>query len=164
MHNLELPKKVKNLNQLFICASLIYCAISLIFVISDKSVDLQYHDTYFVIALWHFSLLFCIIFILMWAINRLFIKLLRLDWLVNIHVLLTVMALTLFFLITITHFSNFWFRPPGYTIIEMDSPFKSYKVYNSLIIISFLCFAIAQTIFILNLLLGLFHYLFFRKI
>lgn len=109
----------------------------------DNTIDIQLHDTYFVIASIHIGVLFSIylggIGVIYWLLR----KKKLIDWMTVIHVVITIST---FALIIIT---GLIFQK----IIEGD--FETFRTVNQILFVIILIALLSQLIFITNLTYGL---------
>lgn len=109
----------------------------------NNTIDIQLHDTYFVIASIHIGVLFSIylgvIGIIYWLIRK---KKLA-DWMTVIHVVITIST---FALIIIT---GLIFQK----VIEGD--FETFRTVNQILLVVILIALLSQLIFLTNLIFGL---------
>ena len=109
----------------------------------NNTIDIQLHDTYFVIASIHIGVLFSIYLGVIGIIYWLIRKKKLIDWMTVIHVVITIST---FALIIIT---GLIFQK----IIEGD--FETFRTVNQILFIVILIALLSQLIFITNLTFGL---------
>ena len=109
----------------------------------NNTIDIQLHDTYFVIASIHIGILFSIYLGVIGIIYWLIRKKKLVDWMTLIHVVITIST---FALIIIT---GLIFQK----IIEGD--FETFRTVNQILFVVILIALLSQLIFITNLTFGL---------
>jgi heme/copper-type cytochrome/quinol oxidase subunit 1 len=109
----------------------------------NNTIDIQLHDTYFVIASIHIGILFSIYLGVIGIIYWLIRKKQLVDWMTVIHVVITIST---FALIIIT---GLIFQK----IIEGD--FETFRTVNQILFVVILIALLSQLIFIINLTFGL---------
>lgn len=108
----------------------------------DNTIDIQLHDTYFVIASIHFGVLFSIYLGIIGIIYWLIRKKRLVDWMTVIHVVITILT---FALIIITCL-----------ILQkiIEGGFETFRTINKIIFVLVLIALLSQFIFIANLIFG----------
>jgi heme/copper-type cytochrome/quinol oxidase subunit 1 len=121
----------------------------------NNSVDIHFHDTYFIIAHTHVFWLLAIVALFVWVLYWMTNKLLYSKKLTWVHVVVTVVALLLFacsFLL-----GNNLMNPTPRRYYEPGnwSAFNDYYTFSNAIGVAILALLFGQVIYILNLLVGL---------
>jgi len=109
----------------------------------DSTIDIQLHDTYFVIASFHFGIVFSIFSGLIGFIYWLTRKIRLVNWMTAFHVVTTILT---FVLIIIT---SLIFK----RVIEEN--FHAYLILNQIIFVLILTAILSQIIFMVNLVYSL---------
>ncbi len=144
--------KINTTNKLFLWVALLFILASIIFMFFDKAIDIQLHDTYFVLSLWHFSFLFSIIFGIHWLLGLATSKIIYSHTLANIYILMTIISLiSIFFLILVVN-TNSIYEPRRYYSFDNINTMKSNGTFlNSCWTISILTWLCAQILYITNI-------------
>ena len=154
---MEIREKPYNL---FLLTSAFVGVVTIVLLFSDKSVDIQYHDTYFVIAQWHYTFVFSVLFLLFWLMYKALYRILYSLAFTRTHVFVTLICFILYFSLDI-YLSYNSIQPRSYTI-ETIQAFKYFNYlntfYNALIII----LLFAQVVFLINLIIGIMNKLYLR--
>lgn len=108
-----------------------------------NTIDIQLHDTYFVIASIHIGVLFSIYLGVIGIIYWLIRKKKLVDWMTVLHVIFTIST----FALIIT--TGLIFQK----VIESD--FEIFRTVNQILFVVFLIALLSQLIFITNLIIGL---------
>lgn len=149
--------RVKPYN-LFLVTSAFVGVVTIVLLFSDESVDIQYHDTYFVIAQWHYTLTFSVLFLLFWVMYKALHRILYSLTFTRTHVFLTLICFILYFFLEM-YKSYFVFQTQiSYTFFSPEA-FKYFKCLNSNSTRVLIFLISAQLIFVLNLLFGIFKFL-----
>ena len=152
---MELWKKPHNL---FLVAAVFFGIITLILMFSDDAVDIQVHDIYIVIAHWHYTFVFSVLFLLFWLMYKALYRILYSLALTRTHVFLTLICFILYFSLEM-YKSYFVFQTQiSYTFFSPEA-FKYFKYLNSISTHVLIFIISAQLIFVLNLLFGISKYL-----
>ncbi|MCC6583749.1 MAG: cbb3-type cytochrome c oxidase subunit I [Chitinophagales bacterium] len=135
---------------LFACVFLV-CG----FIPTDKTIDIQLHDFYWVFGENHIFIAGCFIFYFLFGLHLLFKKILYSKRLIWIHVLTTI-AFTLLIVFITKTISFFTPIVPKryYTFNEIDS-FKQYAFFNDLISVFTIIIFFTQFIFLINIIAGI---------
>ena len=125
--------------------------ISFIPIISDSALDINLHDTYFVITDFSLYRFYAVILLFLWSVyliaNRLIFSR-KLTWL---HIIATLLPIV-FFIITKKHTWGMSGVPRRYyALSEFDRPYYDIGIYYVAIILSLV---IGQLIFLTNLIVG----------
>lgn len=136
--------------------------VTIVLLFSDESVDIQYHDTYFVIAQWHYTLTFSVLFLLFWVMYKALHRILYSLILTRAHVFLTLICFILYFFGDVQKLLRFQTQI-SYTFFSPEA-FKYFKCLNSNSTRVLIFLISAQLIFVLNLLFGIFKFWFQREI
>lgn len=125
------------------------------FIPTDKTIDIQLHDSYWVFGENHIFIAGCFLFYFLFGLYLLFHKILFSKRLVWIH-LTTTIASTLFLFLTIKTINFFTPTIPRryYSFNEIDS-FKQYAFLNDLISIFIIIIFITQVLFLINIIVGI---------
>jgi heme/copper-type cytochrome/quinol oxidase subunit 1 len=124
---------------LLLFAGLVLLIIS---IFSSSSIDIQVHDTYYVIWKRHLFIVFGIFVIFLWILYLFMVRLLYSRALSWIHILITIIP-ALFFIS----------MPVWYHISLYD--FRGYRRWNGILVIVIVALVIGQLILIVNLVIGL---------
>lgn len=145
---------------LFLLTSAFVGAVTFVLFFSDKSVDIQYHDTYFVVAQWHYTFAFSVLFLLFWVMYKAAYRILYSINLIRVHVFITLICFGAYFILDL-YLSYNAYQYRSYSI-ESIKAFKYFSylntIYDALIIILLL----AQFVFIINLIIGLLNKLYLK--
>lgn len=109
----------------------------------DSAIDIQMHDTYFVIASIYIGIMFSILLGLIGLIYWLIRKKRLVDWMTAIHVISTIL---IFVLIVLT---GLIFQK------TIEGDFDTFRTVNQILFVVILIALISQLIFITNLTFGL---------
>lgn len=151
---MEIREKPYNL---FLLTSAFVGVVTFILIFSDKSVDIQYHDTYFVIAQCHYNFIFSVLFLLFWLMYKALYRILYSLALTRTHVFVTLICFILYFSLDI-HLSYNTFQARSYTIDTIQA-FKYFNYLNTFYNAFIIILLLTQIIFVLNLLFGISKYL-----
>ena len=134
---------------------ILWWTIPIVFVISlikwNYSVDIQMHDTYFVIALFHVGILFILTLALIGGIYWLVRSKKLIDIFTIIHVTTTIILI----LVIMILFSRPEPDTTNMTLDSMNSDFESWKSWNQKILGGILAWTLSQLIFLVNLVTSL---------
>ena len=108
----------------------------------DNTIDIQLHDTYFVIASIHIGVLFSIYLGIIGIIYWLIRKKTLVDWMTVIHVVITILT---FALIIIT---GLIFQK------TIEGDFETFRTVNQILFVVILIALLSQLMFIINLAFG----------
>jgi len=126
-----------------------------VFVISlikwNYSVDIQMHDTYFVIALLHVGILFVLILAIIGGIYWLVRSKKLIGFLTISHVTITIFLI----LVIVVFFAKPEPDPANMTFDPLNSNFGTWKLWNQMIIGGMLVWILSQLIFLVNLVISL---------
>ena len=115
----------------------------------NYSIDIQMHDTYFVINSFHAGILFAIVLFIIGGIYWLVKSKKLIDSLTIVHI-----TITIFLFLSIVIF----FAKPDVVKMALDqnnSNFEAWKLWNQMIIGGILVWVLSQLIFLVNLVISL---------
>lgn len=147
--------QLKKPYQLLLYAGIVLILMSFLELNQTTTFDLHLRDTYFVIAGTHIFWLLAILTFFLWTLYLLTSKILYSKTLTWIHVIVTILTLTLFLLILC--FGERFLNPLPRRYYDF-SQWNSYSAYNSnmkAIVISIFVLLSGQIIFVVNLIAGL---------
>lgn len=133
----------------------LWWTIPVVFIISlinwKNSVDIQMHDTYFVIAFIHVGIIFVLTLAIMGGIYWLVRSKKLIGFLTVIHVIITI-----FFILAIL---IFFMRPQpeiaNTTSDQMNAILENRRLWNQMAITGILTWILSQSTFLVNLVIGL---------
>lgn len=136
----------------FLITAIIIFVIGLFFKNSENTIDINIHDTYFVITTFHFAILISIVLFLIGLIYYVFSKLktLLVKSLTVLHTVITILCFPIYF------FGSLYFSKT-----KLDSNFSLFDDdlnQNIFISIILIIFFLAQIILILNLIVSTIKY------
>ena len=152
---MEIREKPYNL---FLLTSAFVGVVTIVLLYSDKSVDIQYHDTYFVIAQWHYTFVFSVLFLLFWLMYKALYRILYSLALTRTHVFVTLICFILYFSLEMYKIYFVFQTQISYTFFSPEE-FKYFKYLNSISTHVLIFIISVQLIFVLNLLFGISKYL-----
>ncbi|WP_367278102.1 cbb3-type cytochrome c oxidase subunit I [uncultured Algibacter sp.] len=117
----------------------------------DSTIDINVHDTYFVVAHYHLGMIFLIFFVLIgliyWVLN--IFKRKKVNWLTICHIILTIMSTFLLF------YSDYLFGSSTFQSNNKYPYFDGLLNSNLIKTLAFLMFGIGQILFFFNILIGI---------
>jgi len=123
--------------------------------IHAKTLDINLHDTYFVISMGYLCWIFCVIQILLWGLYKLFTPILFSIQLIWTHILVTILTLDGIVLFSWWAIEFYNPRPRRYIDYTHWDTFKTGQYTREVIVLVLTIFILTQLIFVINIIQGL---------